>query len=261
MSAIVCENLYKQYRDKQVLNGFDFQCENSIMFLAGRNGAGKTTFIKIAFGMEKPDKGHVRFVRDYSTKKHDIGVVFDTPCLYPHMSCQDNINIFCTGFLDDKAYVKTVLNNLHIDNELLHKSAGKCSFGQQHRISVAIALIRKPSFLFLDEPTIGLDPISWELVRNSIIKNKEEQNGCVVITGQDYFEMASFSNELVILDAGISKYTGSTKAFLESFPSELSVTMYAPIIKEIADKSKTIINNADGTVTCFFRQMSAVTRF
>lgn len=253
MTSIICDNLYKKYKGKQVLNGFSFECNNEILFLAGKNGAGKTTFIRIALGMEKPDKGTVT-LEGNSSKKGNVGVVFDTPCLYPHMTCKENIDIFCTGFLHDKNHVNKILQNLQISNDLLHKHVGKCSFGQQHRICVAIALIRKPTFLFLDEPTIGLDPISWSLVRKSIIKNRDEQNGSVIITGQDYFEMASFSNKIVILDEGICKFAGPTKKLLDSFPSTIALTTADILPENVLNKCENIISNNDGTKTYCFSQ-------
>jgi len=130
------------------------------------------------------------------------------------MTCKQNINIFCTGYLDDKKHMQKVLDNLNIDSVLMRKNVDDCSFGQQHRVNVTIALIRKPTILFLDEPTIGLDPISWELIKDSIIQNKNEQGGCVVITGQDYHELGQMADKLLILRDGKSQYYGTVDDFV-----------------------------------------------
>lgn len=254
MARILVENVHKKYKDKKVLNGLSFICENEILFLAGKNGAGKTTLIRLALGLDTPDKGSIAFLDNKNKKDNKIGVVFDTPCLFGQMTCKENINILCTGYLNDKEYVQEILDGLNINDDLLRQKASNCSFGQQHRVSVAVALIRKPMFLFLDEPTVGLDPVSWELVRNSIIKNKEQQNGCVIITGQDYFEMADFSDKILILDNGKSKYFGGTKDLISSFPVAVSVVSSNELPTEFLEICKEKIENSDKTYTYRFKE-------
>ena len=215
MSSIIVNNLHKSFKSNHVLSGLSFECHNEIVFVAGLNGAGKTTLIRLALNLEFADKGTVSLINDYEKPLEDgIGVVFDTPCLYRKMTCKQNIGIFCTGYLDDKKHMQKVLDNLNIDSVLMRKNVDDCSFGQQHRVNVAIALIRKPTILFLDEPTIGLDPISWELIKDSIIQNKNEQGGCVVITGQDYHELGQMADKLLILRDGKSQYYGTVDDFV-----------------------------------------------
>lgn len=223
MAKLIVNDIYKKYKSHQVLTGLSFDCEDEILFIAGRNGAGKTTFIRLALGMERLDKGVIDYLNDgvSGRNKLRIGCVFDTPCLFMEMTGQQNINIFCTGFLKDKSNLTRILDSLNIDNMFLKKKARMYSFGQQHRLNVAIALIRKPQVLFLDEPTVGLDPVSWDLVRESILDNQRTQHGCVIITGQDYFEMGKLASKLLILDEGIAKYVGTPKDFLSKFPKEI----------------------------------------
>ncbi|MBQ2775494.1 MAG: ABC transporter ATP-binding protein [Clostridia bacterium] len=252
MAKIIFNDVYKKFGNKSVLNGLSFTCENEVLFLAGKNGAGKTTLIRSALKLEKIDRGDISYISNSDNKTINTGAVFDTPCLYGQMTCEENINLFCTGFLKDKNHVKRILENLNIDRSLLKKLASKCSFGQQHRISVAIALIRKPTFLFLDEPTIGLDPISWKLVRESILRNKQEQNGCIIITGQDYFEMADFSEKLVILDEGVAKFSGKTQEFLKDFPYKVSLTIPSKLTEKVQFNVQQETKNNDGSYTYVF---------
>ena len=218
MSHIIVKDIHKSYKKNQVLNGLSFECKNEILFLAGKNGAGKTTFIRLALGLDKEDKGSIDF-----DGERNLGVVFDTPSLYQNLTCNENINILCTGYLDDKPYIDKILKTLRIDSSLLKKRVGKCSFGQQHRISVAIALIRKPVYLFLDEPTIGLDPESWEMVRECILINKEKQNGSVIITGQDYFEMRNLADKILVLEKGKAKFCESIPSFINRFKQRIKL--------------------------------------
>ena len=218
MSKIIVRNIFKSFKNNNVLAGLTFECDNEIVFIAGRNGAGKTTFIRIALKLERADKGEISLEFNNTSREKKVGAVFDTPCLYRQMSCKENLHIHCTGYLSDKKHVKTILDNLRIDKEILRKKAGNCSFGQQHRVSVAIELIRKPEILFLDEPTIGLDPISWELIKKSIIENKKAQRGCVIVTGQDYFELGKMADKILILENGKAQYFGTIPGFLASAP-------------------------------------------
>ena len=234
MAMLTFDNVYKKYGKKKVLSGFSLKCANEILFLAGKNGAGKTTLIRGALGLERFDKGTVLYKNEsekYGSSKRK-GVVFDTPCLYGQMSCQQNIKIFCCGFEKDSCHVNSILESLQIDKDLLRKKVSACSFGQQHRLSVAIALIRKPVFLFLDEPSVGLDPFSWKLVREAIVNNNNEQGGCTIITGQDYLEMSEMSDRIAVLDKGTVQYLGKTQELLASLPGKYYMNVSGKILNE-----------------------------
>jgi len=85
-------------------------------------------------------------------------------------------------------------------------------------------LIRKPKILFLDEPTIGLDPVSWGLVKKTIHNNKKELGGCVIVTGQDYFEMKNFADKILIIKDGMNCIYDDIQSFLDKFPNQLIIT-------------------------------------
>ncbi len=225
MSKIVVSNLVKKYNKKPILNNISFTCDNEILFIAGCNGAGKTTFLRIAMGLEKANEGNVRFYNEYNKedKKTGISAVFDTTTLFTELSGIANIKILCTGYLNDKKYLDRVLKELAINDNLLNKKVAKYSFGQKHRLCVAIAIIRKPKFLFLDEPTIGLDPLSWKLVRNTLIMNKEEQHGCIILTGQDYEAMSDFADKIIVLSDANIKYFGEIKDFISLYNKEYTI--------------------------------------
>lgn len=231
MAKIEVAELHKKYKSNKVLCGLDFICEDEIMFLAGKNGSGKTTFIRIAVGMERADSGKVKLISDNGTKlSNRIGAVFDSPCLYQNITGKENLKLLCTGYLDDKKYSKKILDCLKIDDRFLATKACKYSFGQQHRLSVAISLIRKPTILFLDEPTIGLDPESWSYVRDGIMLNRHEQKGCVIITGQDYYELGNLANSVLVLSEGKAKYCGSTENLIQKFPKKMKLTTKTQVL-------------------------------
>ncbi len=213
MGSIIVNNINKRYGKKIVLNKISFNADNEIVFLAGTNGAGKTTFLRIALNLEKADSGKVIFKSDKETKKIEIGSVFDTSTLYTQYSGLKNIKLLCMEYYKNKENVNSILADLSLDEQLLKKKVEKYSFGQKHRLSLAIALIRKPQLMFLDEPTIGLDPISWQLIEKRILKSKEE-GCCFIITGQDYNAMKKISDKILVLCNGENLYYGSVAEFM-----------------------------------------------
>lgn len=233
MSSITVNDVRKSFNNKTVLNGLSFRIENEILFIAGLNGAGKTTLLRLILNLDRKYEGSIHLADEKETTTERIGCVFDSPCLYADISCMQNIKIFCTGCLKDEAYVNKIISSLKIE-DLLQKRAGSCSFGQQHRVSIAIALIRKPLFLFLDEPTIGLDPISWELVRAAVLENKRSQNGCVIVTGQDYYELCGISDKILVLSAGTVKFFGKPEELLSADNSDVNpATAYKDIFSAL----------------------------
>ena len=222
MSKLCVKNICKSFGKHVVLEGLNFTADNTITFLAGKNGAGKTTFIRIALGLEKRDGGSVDYQgRAIDEIRDSVGVVLDDAIFFDHLSGYKNIQIINSGFLRDNQFVMDIYNSLELDKQLLNRPVKTYSFGQRHRLAMAMAMIRNPRFLFLDEPTIGLDPTSWQLVRSSIIRMKE--NGCtIVVTGQDYEEMQSLADEIVILHKGKSIYAGDIDQLIRRYPYEIT---------------------------------------
>lgn len=229
MSLLNIENIEKEYRGKRVLDGFSMIANNEIVFLAGRNGAGKTTLIRLALDLDKDYSGKITYDGEpFNNKRKKISVVFDEPKLYKNFSGMDNIKIF-SGKKNDE--FNSIIKNLQLDDNLLYKKVSSYSLGQRHRLAVAIALLQKPSFLFLDEPTIGLDPISWDLVKKCLLNLKNSQV-VVVVTGQDYKEMEEIADSIVILDNAKTVYEGAINDLIEMFPCSLYVESYKNLDSE-----------------------------
>ncbi|MBE5927471.1 MAG: ABC transporter ATP-binding protein [Lachnospiraceae bacterium] len=225
MVKLIVNKIRKSYGKQVVLEDISFECVDEIVFIAGKNGVGKTTFIRLALGLDRPTSGEIHLLEDdEEIGNENIGVVMDTPALFTYLSGKRNIDILCAGYLKDRKYVERILNELELDRNLLSKKISKFSFGQKHRLSVAIALIRKPKILFLDEPTIGLDPVSWGLVKKTIHNNKKELGGCVIVTGQDYFEMKNFADKILIIKDGMNCIYDDIQSFLDKFPNQLIIT-------------------------------------
>ena len=214
MGTIDVKNINKNYGKKSVLTDISFKASDEVVFLAGFNGAGKTTFLRIALGLEKADSGKIEMKSSANDSDNvEKGAVFDSSTLYLQYSGIKNIKIMCMEYLKEKDRIDSILSDLSLEQGLLRKKVSQYSFGQKHRLMLAIALIRKPQIMFLDEPTIGLDPISWQLIENRILKSRDE-GCCFIITGQDYNAMEKISDKILVLNDTRNKFFGSVEEFM-----------------------------------------------
>jgi ABC-type multidrug transport system ATPase subunit len=168
-------NITKKFGNKEILKSVSFKAEPSqITFLAGQNGAGKTTWIRIAIGLLTSTSGKVCFNNDtVNNIRKDISVVFDEPPVYTHLTGVDNIRLLSGIEKPDLQWENSILDMLKIDKHFIKMKGKSYSLGQRHRLAVASALIRKPKYLILDEPSIGIDPVSWDLVKQCLLKMVE----------------------------------------------------------------------------------------
>ena len=212
------DNLSKNFSSSTVLDGLTFEAKEEIIFIAGRNGAGKTTFIRIATGLDKASGGSVLYDGgNFASVRHDVEVVFDENALYPFASGKENIRIFTDNRYSDSERIKEICDYFSLDERLLRRPVKTYSYGQKHRLSVAIAMMCNPKYVFLDEPSLGLDPFSWDLVKKSLLRKKEE-GCCIIITGQDYEEMAVLADKTLVLEKGKALFFGTSDELLGKCP-------------------------------------------
>jgi ABC-2 type transport system ATP-binding protein len=182
--------LTKRFRATTVLSELSFDVEpGRITLLAGRNGAGKTTWIRTALGLTRPEAGRVLFDgRPVEAARDSIGVVGDEPPVYPRLTGAENLRQLSGLRRPDARLRATIQDMLGLDAGFLGMRASAYSLGQRRRLAIAAALIRRPAYLFLDEPTIGLDPIAWNQTR-ACLERMRAEGTAVVLTGQDFAEI------------------------------------------------------------------------
>ncbi len=204
MNKIISSGIKKKFRNYEVIKDFTFEINGgSITLMSGNNGCGKTTWIKIALGLEKPDEGKIYFNgRTIDEVRNFISVVFDEPPIYPFLSGYENLIQLSDIQKINVPEIQDILEVLNLDKGLMKKKRKAFSLGQRHRLAVACALIRKPKFLILDEPAIGLDYTSWELVKK-LLKKTAEDGAVVLITGHNYNMMEELCDEVIFIENGI----------------------------------------------------------
>jgi ABC-2 type transport system ATP-binding protein len=209
-SAIVMDRLGKQYQDVTALDNLSLQVGKGELFgLLGPNGAGKTTTINILCGLLKPSAGQASICgydvqKDVSKVKEMIGVCIQETAIYPYLTGAENIDLFGNLHTLDKATLKGRRNML-LDKMGLtadaKRRAAKYSGGMKRRLSLILALIHDPQVIFLDEPTVAMDPQSRHAVWDFITELKT-QNKTIILTTHYMEEAEVLCDRVGIIDHG-----------------------------------------------------------
>ncbi|HDE0385432.1 TPA: lantibiotic protection ABC transporter ATP-binding subunit [Staphylococcus aureus] len=207
MAKLVTENISKRFKNQDVLKHINITLENNEVYgLLGINGAGKTTLMKIICGILQQDSGEI--LLDNQPMKHNdlhkVGSLIETPTTYNHLSAQDNLKIVCLNESVDFSEIKNVLSlvNLNVDKK---KKVKDFSLGMKQRLGIAMALIKKPEILVLDEPSNGLDPYGIQELRE-LLKLLTEQGTSIIISSHILSEIQVLADHIGIIHEGELKY-------------------------------------------------------
>lgn len=220
------ENLTKHYKngEKNVLNGFSFSVyPGEIYGFLGPNGAGKSTTIKILSGLISSDSGTIsvmgRDLQNYSDQiKRCIGVVPQDIAIFPTLSAYENLIVFggIYGIQTRHLYrrIRYLLRLFGLD-EHRNKKVELYSGGMKRRINIIVGMLHEPSLLLLDEPTVGIDVQS----KNVIIENLKMLNSkgtTILYTSHDMDEAQQFCTKVGIIDEGKIISEGSPEELIAS---------------------------------------------
>ena len=239
MAAIETVRLTKRYKDVIAVNELDLKIESGELFsLLGMNGAGKTTAIKMLSCLTKPDSGQAfvegfSVVEDASEVKRRIGVSPQETAIAPNLSVKENLELMCgIHGLSGQETLETILElsrRFGLES-ISSKKAGKLSGGWQRKLSIAMALVSRPSVLFLDEPTLGLDVIArrelWDAVRS--LKGKVT----VILTTHYMEEAEALSDRIGILKDGKLLVVGTVPELLERTGADRFESAFISFVKE-----------------------------
>lgn len=219
-----------KYKIQEAINGIDFEISRGeAVGFVGANGAGKSTTIKILSGILYPDSGEVTvagFVPYKQRKQYvsHIGVVFgqksqlswDLPVIdsfellkhiyrIPNEKYKDNLDKF-TELLDMSSFIEKPVRQL--------------SLGQRMRSDIAAALLHSPELVFFDEPTIGLDVVAKERIREFVRYMNKEQNVTMIFTTHDMQDIEQTCKRMILIDKGIKLYDGGVKDIVSRYGKE-----------------------------------------
>lgn len=253
------KNLVKRYGEFLAIDNLSLKVkEGEILGLLGPNGAGKTTTINTMLGLLSYDSGEISiFEKNLRTSekeiKSNIGVVPQNIALYYELTAYENLDLFGRLYgLKGRALTQGIEDALEFTG-LKEKRKSKVhtfSGGMKRRLNIACALVHKPKFIIMDEPTVGIDPQSRNYILEAVRKLNE--NGCTIIYTSHYMEeVDSLCNKIAIMDHGKMIAYGSKDELrdLVSHEDILSVVLdsVSYSIKEELMRIKGVIEvNGDG---------------
>ncbi len=214
-------NIVKRYRSRTVVDGVSFEVnQGEIVGLLGPNGAGKTTSFYMVVGLVKPDEGEVRIDKDvitrdpmYKRAQKGVGYLAQEASVFRKMSVEDNINAVLQMTKYNKKERKERLEALLDEFGLQHirKNRGDLlSGGERRRTEIARALATDPSFILLDEPFAGVDPIAVEDIQ-SIVAQLKKRNIGILITDHNVQETLAITDRTYLMFEGKILKSGSAE--------------------------------------------------
>jgi ABC-type multidrug transport system ATPase subunit len=210
MPAVVIENIIKTYGKKKevvALNAISFAVEQGELFgIIGPDGAGKTSLFRILTTLLLADSGTATVdgfdvVKDYKSIRQRVGYMPGKFSLYPDLSVEENLNFFATIFNTSIKENYELIKDIYIQIEpFRERKAGKLSGGMKQKLALCCALIHRPSVLFLDEPTTGVDAVSrkefWEMLKGL------KQQGITILVSTPYMDEAKLCDRVALLQNG-----------------------------------------------------------
>ena len=200
-------NLTKQYGRHRAVDDVNMHIKKGAIYgFIGRNGAGKTTCLKMISGLSAPSYGEIEMFgykgRDLQKVRSRVGCLIEAPGLYGNMSAFDNLNIKCklTG-IKKKGYIEELLKTVGLD-AVGEKKTKHYSLGMKQRLGIALALVGEPDLLILDEPINGLDPQGIVEVRETIQKLAKERGMTICISSHILEELSKLAKDYGIINNG-----------------------------------------------------------
>lgn len=233
-------NLTKKYGKQIAIDNVNINIEKGDIYgLIGKNGAGKTTIMKIISGLTKESEGEVKLFEssDLNRGRKRIGTIIEQPALYPDMTARENL-IYYDKLLGITGYknVDEVLDLVGL-SDTGNKRVKAFSLGMKQRLSIAISLIGSPDFLILDEPINGLDPYGIKQIRELILKLNREKDITILISSHILGELSKVATKYGVIRKG--------KMVDEFLAEELDTRcrQYISLVVDDIEKATYIIKN------------------
>lgn len=249
--ALSCRNISKSYGKVKALHDITFDVQQGEIFgVIGPDGAGKSTLFRILATLLLPDAGEATVegfdvVKDYKKIRKIVGYMPGRFSLYQDLTVEENLRIFATLFNT------TIEENYHLVKDIYSqiepfktRRAGALSGGMKQKLALSCALIHKPSILFLDEPTTGIDPVSrkelWEMLRNL------KSQGITIIVSTPYMDEASLCDRIALIQNGSFLRIDTPDNIVKSFGKGL-ISVKGENMGELLKRLREI----PGVISCF----------
>ena len=237
-----------KYTTVNAVKNVSFEVEKGeVIAFIGPNGAGKSTTIKMLTGILYPDKGEVKVLgidptKDRKKLAYEIGTVFgQKEQLWTHLTPYDNFKFFGAIYdIPDYAVEKKIeeFREIFELDEFINTPVRNLSLGQRIRCEIVASLIHEPKVLFLDEPTIGLDPVVKENIRTLIKRMNKEYKTTIFLTSHDVGDIEKLCKRVIIINNG--------KLVLDDSMENLKYHYLNKKIVEVKMREKVNLDDEDG---------------
>lgn len=239
--AIRAEGVTKRIKGKLILKGVNLKVpEGGVYVLAGPNGSGKTTTIRILLGLIKRDSGYVEILgvdpesEGWDTVKHSIGYLPEDAQPYERLTGLEHILFYARVYAGDSSIEEIVRRAIEITGlrlEDLNSRAGTYSRGMKRRLLLAVTLMHNPRLAILDEPLSGLDVVSAYKIKK-LVRSLASSGTTFLITTHDMRDAEELADRVGFIVDGLIVAEGSPRELMELTGSESLEEAYVRIVGE-----------------------------
>lgn len=227
------EGLTKTFGNYQAVNHVDVHIKKGAIYgFIGRNGAGKTTFLKMISGLSSPTSGTMELFgysgKDLARVRKRVGCLIEAPGLYGNMTAAENLNVKCNLLgIRKKGYVEELLDIVGL-SETGKKKTKKFSLGMKQRLGIALALVGNPDLLILDEPINGLDPQGIVEVRETILRLNRERQMTILVSSHLLEELSKIATDYGMIHNGVLLEELSSEELMERCSERITIHTDTP---------------------------------
>lgn len=251
MVAISVQNINKKYGNIQALNNISFDVKQGEIYgIIGPDGAGKTSLFRILTTLLLAESGTATvdgldIIKDYKQIRNRIGYMPGKFSLYQDLTVEENLEFFATVFNTTIKENYDLIKDIYSQIEpFKDRRAGKLSGGMKQKLALSCALIHKPTVLFLDEPTTGVDPVSrkefWEMLQNLKAQN------ITILVSTPYMDEAMLCDRIALIQEGTFLQVDTPDNIIERFTEILWAVKSKEMFRLLND-----LRDYDRIKTCF----------